>query len=278
MQKILFIFLSILSSFVFNIFIYYISPDYRFFLQKLRNNNVIEIDKNLNNKETVDLGIVWSGDNLDWYDINILDIKKNKFAKDEGIYIDINEDKISNVIIDEVEKNWNDLKSKVEFINLSNNNIKDSLDNVKEKKDIENYEILTKIENVEVTNTEKEFLNKFKGYDLILLELHTRLFDLTSEYPDDYKEYYSEYLSIYFFWNKPYGELKDIFNVLTYELPFSIKEVNNFWLKSFYINLNEEFDDWFIRIIILYKNRTVWIKIHKNVYDDIKSKLVNLEK
>ncbi|MDF1682974.1 MAG: hypothetical protein P1U46_04670 [Patescibacteria group bacterium] len=60
------------------------------------------------------------------------------------------------------------------------------------------------------------------------MEINTNLFDITDEYPDKYLEFYSPTLTIYFFTTKSYQELYDIFDILSTELPFSIKELNNF--------------------------------------------------
>jgi hypothetical protein len=60
------------------------------------------------------------------------------------------------------------------------------------------------------------------------MEVNANLFDLTNEYPDEYLEYYSKDLTLYFFTTKRYTDLKDIFNVLSEELPFDINEINNF--------------------------------------------------
>jgi len=51
---------------------------------------------------------------------------------------------------------------------------------------------------------------------------------LTDEYPDNYFEYYSKDLTLYLFPTKNYNDIKGIFNVLSYDLPFSINEINNF--------------------------------------------------
>jgi len=159
--------------------------------------------------------------------------------------------------------------------NINNTNKKSyaKLNNDEDKKVIYN-QVIGKIKE---TKIEKDILNKFKEFKLKKLELHPRLFDLTTEYPNEYIEYYSEYLTLYFFWNEPYDKLKDIFNVLTYELPFSINEVNNFWNKSFYINLNKDFNDNQIRIVFLYKNRTFWLKVSKKLYSIVKEKLERLK-
>jgi len=176
-----------------------------------------------------------------------------------------------------IEKNNKELTNSVIFDekNINNTNKKSyaKLNNDEDKKVIYN-QVIGKIKE---TKIEKDILNKFKEFKLKKLELHPRLFDLTTEYPNEYIEYYSEYLTLYFFWNEPYDKLKDIFNVLTYELPFSINEVNNFWNKSFYINLNKDFNDNQIRIVFLYKNRTFWLKVSKKLYSIVKEKLERLK-
>ncbi len=178
----------------------------------------------------------------------------------------------------EIITNW----EKISYVNnekKENNNEQKKLKQKDKNLNLDELKVEYKpiIEKIKETNIEKSFLNKFKEYRLKKLELHPRLFDLTTEYPDEYIEYYSEYLTIYFFWNKPYEDLKDIFQVLTYELPFSINEVNNFWNKSFYINLDNEFQDNQIRIVLSYKNRTFWLKMSKEVYPLIKEKLMRLK-
>ncbi|MDR3150867.1 MAG: hypothetical protein LBU14_04670 [Candidatus Peribacteria bacterium] len=60
------------------------------------------------------------------------------------------------------------------------------------------------------------------------MEINTTLFDITTEYPDNYLEYYSKELTLYFFPTKKYSEVYDIFDTLRHELPFTINETNNF--------------------------------------------------
>jgi UDP-galactopyranose mutase len=96
---------------------------------------------------------------------------------------------------------------------------------------------------------------------------------LTWEYPDEYFEYYWKDINLYFFWNKLYSDLIDIFEVLTYELPFSINKVNNFWEKSFYINLNSGFEDEYVRVVLKKSNRIIWFKIKKQLYKKMKWEL-----
>jgi len=121
-----------------------------------------------------------------------------------------------------------------------------------------------------------EILDLFKSYDLTRMEVNANLFDLTNEYPDEYLEYYSKDLTLYFFTTKRYTDLKDIFNVLSEELPFNINEINNFWDNSFFINLEDDIDDNIVRIVIWNNWVVFWLKIRKNDYNLVKEKLNTL--
>lgn len=121
-----------------------------------------------------------------------------------------------------------------------------------------------------------DILDLFSNYNLQELELNTNLFDITSEYPDNYLEYYSKDLTLYFFPTKSYKDVYDIFSVLEYELPFKINELNNYGDNSFFINLNQDINDSFIRIVISNKWVVFWLKIKKNEYNQIKEKLNTL--
>lgn len=123
----------------------------------------------------------------------------------------------------------------------------------------------------------KEIISLFNNiYDLKELELNTNLFDITDEYPDNFMEYYSKDMTLYLFPTKSYSEVNDIFTVLQGELPFEINEINNFWDNSFYINLNEDIDDGFIRLVISNRWIVFWLKIKKNEYNLVKEKLNTL--
>jgi hypothetical protein len=60
---------------------------------------------------------------------------------------------------------------------------------------------------------------------------------------------------------------------LTKELPIKIKEVNNYWDKSFYINLNNDIEDRFVRLVVANKWVVFWLKVKKTEYDLVKEKL-----
>lgn len=132
-------------------------------------------------------------------------------------------------------------------------------------------------EELELSGVEKDILKLFEEYDLKLLSKHASLFDLTTEYPDEYFEYYSNDVVLYFFSTKSYSEVFDIFEVLAYELPYDINEVNNFWQSSFYLNLKEVYTDDFIRLVVQYKNKAFWLKINKDTYNEVKQILEPLK-
>lgn len=121
----------------------------------------------------------------------------------------------------------------------------------------------------------KTFLTKFIKYNLIELKSHSSLMDITSEYPDNYFEFYDSNLTIYFFPTKNYNEVREIFEIESDWKFFKVKELDNFWEESFYINLWKSFDDGFIRIILLKDNNVIWIKVSKSEYNEIKILLNN---
>lgn len=123
----------------------------------------------------------------------------------------------------------------------------------------------------------KIILDAFSKYTLEKLEMNSNLFDLTDEYPDPYYEYYSKDLTLYLFTTKSYNDVKDIINIISYDVPYKINEVNNFLDKSFYINLDEKISDNFVRLVISYKSITFWLKIKKDVYNDVKETLKQID-
>lgn len=124
----------------------------------------------------------------------------------------------------------------------------------------------------------QKILDLFTKFSLTPIELTNNLFDLTNEYPDEYYEYYSKDLTLYFFDTKSYSEVNDIFEVLAYDSPFTINNVNNFWNASFYINLNDDIQDNYVRLVINYKWVVFGLKIKKSKYNTIKENLLQLKK
>jgi len=120
----------------------------------------------------------------------------------------------------------------------------------------------------------KEVLNLFTSeYVLKKIEVNSSLFELTWEYPDYYYEYYSKDLTLYLFPTRTYREVFDIFDYLSGNLPFTLNEINNFWDNSFYINLREDVEDNFVRLVISDDAVTFWLKIKKDEYNRVKNLL-----
>lgn len=108
---------------------------------------------------------------------------------------------------------------------------------------------------------------------------NSSLFGLTNEYPYSYDEYYSrdKKMNFYVFKEKEYKDILNIFDVISYNLFFRIKKVNNFWDKSFYINLDTDLDDNYVRFVFSYKNSNFWLKIKKDWYNEVKKILKGLK-
>lgn len=134
------------------------------------------------------------------------------------------------------------------------------------------------LEKLELSKEEEFVINLFKIYKLENLRNHSSLFDLTTEYPDPYLEYYNSdnELTLYIFQTKTYSDVLNIFDVISYNLPFKIKKVNNFWESSFYINMDSELVDDYVRFVFSYKNKVFWLKIKKDSYNDVKEVLKKL--
>jgi hypothetical protein len=137
---------------------------------------------------------------------------------------------------------------------------------------------LKKAVEIVMTSEDDNILKKFLSFQLKRIFIHPSLFDLTTEYPDEYFEYSNGSVSLYFFVTKTYDGVFDIFDVLSNELPFSINQTNSFWERSFYVNLDKDFVDDNIRIIIEYKKRVFWLKIKKDTYNQVKEILAYLKK
>ncbi|MCP4523161.1 MAG: hypothetical protein GY828_02990 [Candidatus Gracilibacteria bacterium] len=185
-------------------------------------------------------------------------------------------------------------KEEITYIqNPSSNELYDSELNVDtpytfESQDITDDQNNTDTESVEITyiseppqvvlgKNYQTILELFQSYNLETIELKSNLFDITEEYPDDYYEYYSPELTLYFFDTKSYHEIMSIFDVLAYDLRFTTKQVDNFGDASFFINLNEDIQDNFIRTVVNYKGVVFGLKFKKSEYDTIKKQLFTLK-
>jgi len=180
---------------------------------------------------------------------------------------------------DNIEKENNYKENKKIDKKILNNAeiIATSKDNNKIFKLKENDWVVKLKDEVVLGKTYRDILSIFSIYKLKKLEVNLNLFDITDEYPDNYFEYYSKDLSVYIFPTKNYNQIYDIFEVLSKESPFSINQVNNFWDSSFYINLDKDIQDRFVRVIISYKWVAFWLKIKKTEYGLVKEKLKSLK-
>lgn len=143
------------------------------------------------------------------------------------------------------------------------------------EKDVDIVPIQTK---VVLWKNYKDIVDQFTAaYPLKKIEVNSSLFELTTEYPDYYYEYYSRDVTLYLFYTRTYGELFDIFDYLSGNLPFTLNEVNNFWDNSFFINLREDISDNFVRLVIWDNGVTFWLKIKKDQYNRVKDILLSFE-
>lgn len=110
-----------------------------------------------------------------------------------------------------------------------------------------------------------ELLLYFEEFDLESINPENYLFWVTSEYPDPFLQWFSDRIIFYSFPTKVYRDIYDIFDVLSFDLPISLNEINNFWSQSFFINMDQDWEDDFIRIVFEYQNEVFWLKI-KNIY------------
>lgn len=133
-------------------------------------------------------------------------------------------------------------------------------------------------EQLELSTEGKKLLELIGEGKITRVENHASLFDMTTEYPDNYLEYSSEDLTMYFFPTKSYDQIIDIFYAISQGLPFSLNKNDAFGEKSFYINISKDFQDEYVRLVVLYKKEVFWLKIKKDYYNDVKKSLMLLKK
>ena len=201
-------------------------------------------------------------------------IKKVKNS-DNVIYIE------TKIVDDEIKDDEILYDEEIDFSIINNKNIKNIYntikeENIKEETNIEKEVVIVK--EVLLWKNYRTILNAFNDYDLEELELKSNLFDITDEYPDDYYEYYSKDITLYLFTSRSYDDVKNIMWAISFDIPFEINELNNFLDKSFYINLDESISDSYVRLVISYKSITFWLKIKKDLYNDVKEKLIKIDK
>lgn len=199
----------------------------------------------------------------DEYNLEDIDIEN----KDNEINKAIDENNLEIDSISNVENTWSLIIDSDENIDIDAE--LEILDN--EEKDIEEKENNINIieEVVTLSLLDKNVLSLFDEMNMSESDYFSSLFDITNEYPEEFIEYTSSKLDLIFFLDQEYRKIVDFFDVISFDLPFSIKEVNNFWDKSFYINLDNP--DSYVRIVYTVNNRTYWLKILKSEYNNIKT-------
>ena len=148
---------------------------------------------------------------------------------------------------------------------------------------LEFLETISDISNRAVSNTSDfqllpstttlSLLDILQDYKLTSINSEEYLFSVTSEYPDPFLQWHSTDLSFYSFPTKSYREVFDIFDVLSFELPISINQVNNIADKSFFINMDTWWDDGYVRVVFEYKNEAFWLKIKNIHYNRVRDTL-----
>lgn len=129
-----------------------------------------------------------------------------------------------------------------------------------------------------ITLEELEVLNALGEVFVLREDIESEtLFWITDEYPDEFRQYSNTHMSLYMFSSKRYTSVKNIFDVLSYELPIELNEVNNIADSSFFINLDDSSDDWLVRIVFEYQNYAFWLKIKKDNYNRTKQALEQLK-
>ena len=129
----------------------------------------------------------------------------------------------------------------------------------------------TSVQNINLSMIEEDVLEAFMPqYNLQKWDAEGSLFDVTTEYPDKYFEYIGQNIVLYFFPTKTYKQVKDIMYVESDWSIFALNETTKLWEAMFFINLNVAYDDNNVRMVVLHKWKTFWLKILKNEYNAVK--------
>lgn len=233
MKKLVYVFLVFVLIFVWNIWIYFISEDYRFFIKKLKyGDEVIYLNAQVITDE-----------------YNFPENENNNSNQEVNVSVDVKQSSVDTT-------GWLN-SSTTQEIGSWTNNVNQAIDeNVEKTRELDYFE------NV--------FLLEFKSYVLKNDDSYSdSLFSLTRQYPEQYFEYSSDSFTVYLFWQWKYNQVYSFFQDNAYNLNSSLKEVNNFWQRSSYLNLDE--NDPFVRIIMEENGFTYGLKIHKDMYGVIKN-------
>lgn len=236
MKLIVYLLLFIYTVFAFNIVLFELNDDYKFFIKKLKNNGeVVYVEKDKITDQYWEL-----------YD----ELTKQLDEIDDE-YVD--------------ENNWEDIDeisySDVTFV--TNDVIVDETDKITWQ---DNF-------TARLTPEEENIYAKFQDYDLYKVNFKWRLFNLLDEHTLNYEEYAGEKFNLYFFRWDSYEKIINYIEGSSTIWLYEIKEVNNFWNKSFYINSFAE--DYLVRIVIEYKWNIFGLSIDKSLYNEIKNILIN---
>lgn len=154
----------------------------------------------------------------------------------------------------------------------------------------EDLEVLTPVINEVIKKQPEPEIDYSKDIQKVLLKFNPfytleekkydeyyKIFDITDEYPKKYFTYQEKKLELYFFGWWKFDEIYSLFDYLSVQdfisNKFTLNKINNFWKKSFFINLTTPDD--FVRIVVDNENILFWLKIKKEYYNDIKEMLKN---
>jgi len=265
-MKSLYVLIIAVVCFILNLFVYYISEDYRWFLSEIKwekeNNIILKDEYRIEEKEfkedKIEINTEYEEEKN--REINIEYDEEDKLLEEKLN----NKMSFSNVLWEEkIDKDY-----------LENNNTNsESVNDIKKVK-VDNVSLWEDM--FKMSDYDNKVLSLFKEFNLVKLDYHWNLMDVTWEYPDKYFEYYTMDLTLLFFPNKNYNNLKDIFDIESNWYNFMIKEVDNFWDESFYINLWDDYKDDYVRVIFSKNDRVFWFKVLKSKYLKIKNILKKL--
>ncbi len=233
-------------AFIIHLFLYYFVSWYNNFFKNIKYENTQYVDKDSNLEE-----------------------KKPNLEAEKLSSTTQSVDKSQKIIT------WSSSKFLIPDINNSSNSIDLSKnDEIWNKSNVEINLSSVKTKSSNLSSNQKYVLNLFSKYALTQGKIDNKniIFWLTDEYPYKYIEYNTndKRFSFYIFTEKKYDEILNVFDVISYNLYYKIKKVNNFWNLSFYMNLDEDYNDDYIRFIFSYKNDVFWLKLKKDLYNEIK--------
>ena len=282
-MKILYVLIIVIVCFVLNLAAYYSSDSYRKFLKEFKwveQNTIIskdEYDISVNYKDKVS-NKENELNNIEWEITFISSKSKDEILKEkleEKVAFIREQEREEKRRKEELKKRKEELEKRQNKVNRIIHKLEKKVNKKDELKKVK-IPISNDVKNNVMSIYDKRVLKLFTEFNLVELKYHWKLLDVTSEYPDKYFEYYSMDLTLLFFPNKWYNEIKDIFSVESNWYNFMINEVDNFWDESFYVNLWENSADWDIRVIFKKNGKTFWFKVSKTEYSKVKNILKQL--